>query len=178
MTQAAYYKGLPLKIVWANSIRLGLEQPMGSSHIPLSEEFFSGGGSTLRGFPLNGAGPQRSIAVATSGSGSCTLAGGSGCALINVPVGGAQLFILNSEFRIPIDKIKKNLGIAAFYDGGNVFQHIGFGSNFWSNYSNTVGIGLRYATPVGPVRIDIGHNLNPVTGVKSTQFFLTLGQAF
>ena len=178
MTQVAYYKGLPKKIVWANSIRLGLEQPMGSSHIPLSEKFFSGGGSTLRGFPLNGAGDQRTLAVATSGSGSCTTAGGPGCALISVPVGGAQLFILNSEFRIPVDRIKKNLGIAAFYDGGNVFQNIGFGSTFWSKYSNTVGIGLRYATPVGPIRIDIGHNLNPLNGVKSTQFFLTLGQAF
>jgi outer membrane translocation and assembly module TamA len=105
--------------------------------------------------------------------------GGKDCGqFINVPVGGSQLFILNSELRIPVDRIKKNLGIAAFYDGGNVFQHIGFGHDFWSNYSNTIGIGLRYATPVGPVRIDIGHNLNGRPGIKSTQFFLTLGQAF
>ena len=178
MSQVAYYKGLRKKIIWANSIRLGLEQPMGSSHIPLSEKFFSGGGSTLRGFPLNGAGTQRNVLIQTTSNVPCNEATGAGCSQIRVPVGGAQLFILNSEFRIPVDKIKKNLGIAAFYDGGNVFDHIGFGSNFWSNYSNTVGIGLRYATPVGPVRIDIGHNLNPVNGVKSTQFFLTLGQAF
>ena len=45
-------------------------------------------------------------------------------------------------------------------------------------YSNNVGIGFRYATPVGPVRIDIGRNLNPVPGIKSTQYFITLGQAF
>jgi len=178
MSQAAYYKGLRKKIVWANSIRLGMEQPMGSSHIPLSERFFSGGGSTLRGFPLNGAGTQRTLLIQTVSNVPCNQATGAGCSKINVPVGGNQLFILNSEFRIPVDKIKKNLGIAAFYDGGNVFDRIGFGNNFWSQYSNTVGIGLRYATPVGPVRIDIGHNLNPVTGVKSTQFFLTLGQAF
>jgi outer membrane protein insertion porin family len=179
LTQVAYYHGLPKKIVWANSLRLSVEQAMGGSHVPLSERFFSGGGSTLRGFPLNGAGQQESVLVATSGTGSCDPnTGGAGCSKINVPVGGSQLFILNSEFRIPVDRIKKNLGIAAFYDGGNVFQNIGFGHNFWSNYSNTVGIGLRYATPVGPVRIDIGHNLNPITGVKSTQFFLTLGQAF
>jgi outer membrane protein insertion porin family len=178
MSQAAYYKGLPKKIIWANSVRLGMEQPMGSSHIPLSEEFFSGGGSTLRGFPLNGAGTQRDVLVQTVSTVPCNQTTGAGCSKIRVPVGGAQLFILNSEFRIPVDRIKKGLGIATFYDGGNVFDRIGFGNNFWSNYSNTVGIGLRYATPVGPVRIDIGHNLNPVTGVKSTQFFLTLGQAF
>jgi outer membrane translocation and assembly module TamA len=46
------------------------------------------------------------------------------------------------------------------------------------NYTNTVGIGLRYNTPIGPVRIDIGHNLNPVPGISATQFFITLGQAF
>jgi outer membrane protein insertion porin family len=37
---------------------------------------------------------------------------------------------------------------------------------------------LRYATPVGPVRIDLGHNLNPVPGVDSTQYFISIGQAF
>lgn len=73
--------------------------------------------------------------------------------------------------------ILKGLGIAVFYDGGNVFESVGF-RDFGSNYTNTVGIGLRYVTPVGPVRFDVGHNLNPLPGVKSTQFFITLGQAF
>jgi outer membrane protein insertion porin family len=99
----------------------------------------------------------------------------STCSFIQVPVGGKQLFILNSEFRIPVP-LKKGLGVAAFYDGGNVFQHVGF-SDF-SSYTNTVGIGLRYATPVGPVRIDVGHNLNGLPGIKATQIFITLGQAF
>jgi len=47
-----------------------------------------------------------------------------------------------------------------------------------NNYSNTVGIGLRYATPIGPVRIDFGRNLNPVPGLNPTQYFITVGQAF
>ena len=50
--------------------------------------------------------------------------------------------------------------------------------DFGSNYTNTLGIGLRYATPIGPVRVDLGHNFNPLSGIKSTQFFITLGQAF
>jgi outer membrane protein insertion porin family len=54
---------------------------------------------------------------------------------------------------------------------------VGF-HDFTSLYSNNVGLGLRYATPVGPVRIDLGHNLNPVPGIKSTQYFITIGQAF
>ena len=64
-----------------------------------------------------------------------------------------------------------------FYDGGNVFPTVGF-HDFTALYSNNVGIGFRYATPVGPVRIDIGRNLNPVPGIKATKYFITLGQAF
>jgi outer membrane protein insertion porin family len=168
--QQAYYKEIGKGIVWANSLRIGAEQEFAGSRVPLSELFFSGGGSTLRGFPLNGAGPQRSVTVCGNPSDAAT------CAQITVPTGGRELFILNSEFRIPLP-LKKGLGIVAFYDGGNVFQHVGF-SDFGSNYTNTLGIGLRYATPIGPVRLDLGHNFNPLTGIKSTQFFVTLGQAF
>jgi outer membrane translocation and assembly module TamA len=95
-----------------------------------------------------------------------------------VPEGGNQLFIVNSEFRIPVPVdlpvLGKKLGIATFYDGGNVFRRIGF----HGQYTNTIGFGLRYSTPVGPVRIDIGHNMNAPAGVSATQLFITLGQAF
>lgn len=173
--QAAYYKSIWGNIVWANSLRLGFEKAFNGSHVPISEAFFSGGGSTLRGFPLNGAGPQHTISA-------CGVPGDiSTCAPITVPVGGKELVILNSEFRIPspvdLPLVDKHLSFVPFYDGGNVFRAIGF-SNFWPNYTNTVGFGFRYATPVGPVRVDIGHNLNSVPGIKSTQIFITLGQAF
>jgi translocation and assembly module TamA len=168
--QAAYYKSIfTQSVVWANSVRLGVEQAFSGAHIPLSESFFSGGGSTLRGFPLNGAGPQRSVPVCGNPADPTT------CAQITVPVGGPQLFIVNSELRFPTSLISK-LGGVAFYDGGNVFTSVGLGDI--GNYSNTVGIGLRYATPVGPVRFDIGRNLNPVNGISPWQYFITLGQAF
>ncbi len=169
--QTAYYKGIGKGIVWANSIRVGLEQPYAGSEVPLSQRFFSGGGSTLRGFPLNGAGPQRVVAACSNPADPST------CSKITVPAGGNELLILNTELRFPLDAIKKGLGIVAFYDGGNVFPTIGF-HDFTSLYSNSVGIGFRYATPVGPIRIDIGHNLNPDPGIKATQVFVTLGQAF
>ena len=51
-------------------------------------------------------------------------------------------------------------------------------AEFRSNYSNTVGIGLRYSTPIGPIRIDVGRNLNPVPGISVMQYYITLGQAF
>lgn len=169
--QIAYYKSVfGKKTVWANSLRLGLEQSFAGAHIPLSESFFSGGGSSLRGFPLNGAGPQRSVVVCGNPNIAAT------CSQISVPVGGPQLLLLNSELRFPA-KIMDKLGGVVFYDGGNVFRSIGFG-DFSSQYTNSVGFGLRYATPVGPIRVDIGHLINTIPGVKSTQFFITLGQAF
>src|SRR4051812_16249901 len=171
MAQAAYYKEIPAKIIWANSLRLGFEQPIGDSHVPVAEKFFTGGGSTLRGFPLNGAGPQRTITACGDPADPST------CSPIKVPVGGNQLLILNSEFRIPLDMVKKNLGMAVFYDGGNVFDRIGF-HNFAQQYSNNIGIGLRYQTPVGPIRIDYGQNVDGIKGVKSHQIFITIGQAF
>lgn len=168
LAQAAYYKQLrPNQIVWANSLRIGMESPFNGSHVPLSQEFFSGGGSTLRGFPLNGAGPQRTITICGNPADPST------CAPTTVPVGGNALAILNSEFRIPVP-LKKGLGVVAFYDGGNVFRDI----PFQGQYTNSVGFGIRYATPVGPVRVDIGHLINAPQGVGSIQYFITLGQAF
>jgi outer membrane protein insertion porin family len=161
-------------LVWANSLRLGLEHAFGGAHIPISESFFSGGGSTLRGFSLNGAGPQRDVLVCPTDNPNCG-------EKISVPVGGRQLVILNSELRFPLGIsapfVGGNLGGAVFYDGGNVYSHVGF-KNVVSDLTHTVGFGFRYKTPVGPVRIDIGHLLNAPPGVKTYQFFLTLGQAF
>jgi len=168
-SQAAYYRPIFHNIVWANSIRIGLAQPFLNSRVPLSEAFFTGGGNTLRGFPLDGAGPQRQVQVCSSGS-------STDCSYIQVPSGGNEQLIFNSEARIPLP-IKKGLGMVVFYDGGNVFPRVGF-HDFASLYTNNVGLGLRYATPVGPVRIDLGHNVNPVPGVKSTQYFVSIGQAF
>src|SRR5262249_18398348 len=67
--------------VWANSLRLGFLASSSGSHIPLSQRFFSGGGSTLRGFPLNGAGPQDTIPVCNNPADRST------CAFIQVPTG-------------------------------------------------------------------------------------------
>lgn len=168
--QAAYYKQKFHNIVWANSIRVGLAQPYANSRVPLSETFFSGGGNSLRGFPLDGAGPQRSVQVCPNGATDCNT-------YIQVPEGGRELLILNAEARIPLP-FKKGLGIVGFYDGGNVFPDVGF-HKFTSLYSNSVGTGLRYATPVGPVRVDLGYNLNgQIQGVSAFQYFISIGQAF
>jgi outer membrane protein assembly factor BamA len=167
--QYAFYKPLH-SVVFANSIRLGMAKAFSGSFVPTSQLFFSGGGTTLRGFPIDEAGPQRLVPFCN------VLTGQTGCVNVTVPVGGRELFILNSELRFPLG-IMKALGGVVFYDGGNVFTAINL-NNFVNNYSNTIGVGLRYATPIGPVRVDLGRNLNPVPGINPTQYYITLGQAF
>ncbi len=167
--QYAYYKPLH-SVVFANSIRLGLAKSFDGSFVPTSQLFFSGGGTSLRGFPIDQAGPQRLVPFCN------VLTGQTGCVNVTVPVGGRQLFVLNSEVRFPLG-IMKALGGVVFYDGGNVYSAISL-HNSYDNFTNTIGVGLRYATPIGPVRIDIGRNLNPVPGITPTQYFITLGQAF
>ena len=168
--QTSFYKPVRPWLVWANNFRLGLAVPFAGSSVPLSERFFTGGPDSLRGFPINGAGPQRPVSVCSDPSNPAT------CTLINVPVGGDMLAIVNSEARFPIP-LKENLGGVIFYDGGNVYSNIN-AHQFVSNYTNSIGIGFRYNTRIGPIRIDIGRNLNPIPGVKATQYFITLGQAF
>lgn len=167
--QYAYYKPVG-SMVFANSIRLGLAAPFAGSFVPTSQLFFSGGGTSLRSFPIDEAGPQRLVPFCN------VLQGQSGCVNVTVPVGGRQLFILNSELRFPLH-INKSLGGVVFYDGGNVYSAINL-PNFVNNYTNTIGFGLRYATPIGPVRFDIGRNLNPVPGINPLQYYITVGQAF
>ncbi len=168
--QAYYWRARPW-LVFANSVRLGLVSSFDGSHVPFSDRFFSGGADSFRGFPLNGAGQQATALLCTAENNPSTCT-----AKVTVPEGGLQLFIFNSELRFPIP-VKKGLGGVRFYDGGNVYNSINLPGLF-RNYSNSLGFGIRYRTPVGPVRIDIGRNLNPVPGLNSTQVFVTLGQSF
>jgi outer membrane protein insertion porin family len=111
--QTAYYRQVKPWLVLANNVRLGLAVPFGGTDVPLSERFFSGGADSLRGFPINGAGPQRPVQVCSNPNDPTT------CTLISVPVGGDMLFVVNSEARFPIP-LKSGLGGVVFYDGGNV----------------------------------------------------------
>lgn len=148
--------------------------------LPISERFFSGGSTTLRGFGFEEAGPR--IAVCPNGeirSGNDTrpcngviLFDNNGKPVaVNpflVPVGGNALAVVNVEARVPL---KKAFQIVPFYDGGNVFRRIGdiFGRNIKpgddpnlrAQWTHTVGFGFRFKTPLGPLAIDYGYLLNP-----------------
>jgi len=142
--------------------------------IPLPERFFGGGGTSLRGFALNQAGPRD----------PCT----------GFPVGGQALLVLNQELRFPmrLPFAGTSLGGAIFYDGGNVYSRLNRISfratlpsptfalqnpaqpqgptnvpvcitnctNELNYFAHTVGFGVRYKTPVGPIRVDLGYQIN------------------
>ena len=190
--------------VFARSVRFGFEEPFGTTAegsttfnpsqctetappetfplIPLPERFFAGGGTSLRGFGLNQAGPRD----------PCT----------GFPIGGLGLLVFNQELRFPmrLPFVGNRVGGTLFYDGGNVYTDVNHISFAWKApsltnldyFSHTVGFGLRYPTPVGPVRVDFGYQLNPAayqvfnTTTMTTQafhlphfgFFFNIGPIF
>ena len=175
------------KFVFARSLRIGVETAFGNTAIlppgqacpdailtscpsttviPLAERFFSGGGNSHRGFGLNQAGPRDPVT--------------------GFPVGGSGLFVNNVEMRFPpttLPYFQDNLSFAIFEDAGNVFtdgrtmlnnllrwhqkdpqlclQPNTANQCDYSYVSHAVGVGVRYKTPIGPVRFDFGYNLNP-----------------
>src|SRR5260370_40306743 len=94
--QTAFYLPLRPWLTYANNFRVGLASPFAGSYVPLSERFFSGGADSLRGFPINGAGPQRPVTGCSNPADTAT------CTLISVPVLLHILAILNSEIRVPV----------------------------------------------------------------------------
>jgi outer membrane protein insertion porin family len=221
--QNSTYRPITRNVSFARSIRLGVLVPYASTVsltfpapttqpppqvIPLPERLFAGGGTSLRGFALNQAGPRDSIT--------------------GFPVGGQATLILNQELRFPMKLpiIGSKLGGAVFYDGGNVYSRLARINLRWSppkpvfkpaypgeppgrfnptqclynctnelNYfSHTIGFGLRYGTPVGPIRIDLGYELNQAqfvipcknaaalcqqgTRLPKLQVFFNLGSSF
>lgn len=189
LVQNSTYHPIKRRFSFARSIRIGVLAPYRDTVslsfpapttpplptvIPLPERLFAGGGTSLRGFALNQAGPRDSVT--------------------GFPVGGQAMLVLNQEFRFPmrLPFIGTALGGALFYDGGNVYSRltrISFRTNMPSpvialenptlppsstnlpmcvtncsnelNYfSHTAGLGFRYKTPVGPIRIDLGYQLN------------------
>jgi len=206
--QNSTYTPIGRRLVFARSTRFGIQTPYGhslSSDIPLPERFFAGGGTSLRGFGLNQAGPRDPAT--------------------GFPIGGQAELIFNQDLRFPmhLPLIGDRLGGALFYDAGNVFPSIRKISlrtapptptfdpanpnvcltnctNELNYFSHTLGFEFRYGTPIGPVALDLGYQLNParyliqsggtcpatptaaclttLSRLPAFQFFINLGTTF
>ena len=141
----------PLSIL-AGSITVGMIKGADRNDIPADERFYAGGGGSVRGYPYQTVGPL-------SGT---------------TPIGGKALLEMSVEARI---KITKSLGLVLFMDGGSAFTEKPFKNEediLWG-----AGVGLRYYTPIGPLRFDVALPLDKRDAVDdSFQIYISIGQAF
>ncbi len=196
LARNATYHPLGSKLVLARETQVGLQPafaiPANSEPgdpIPLAERFFAGGASTDRAFPENQAGPRDP--------------------LTGFPLGGSAMFFNNTELRFPL--YGSNINGVLFEDAGNVFANIGsitfrvdqHNPQDFDYMVHAVGFGIRYKTPIGPLRLDLANSLNPpkfngfpgnysqlvqcsaantcqasLQQISRFQFFFSIGQAF
>ena len=184
--QGFMYRQLPGKLVFAAGARIGLARGFTLTlpavptfvlsgdgvlvrrqggevtviqDLPASERFFAGGDSTVRGFALDrlGHGPT----IDENG----------------FPTGGNAMIIMNSELRVPVTG---PLQVVGFVDAGNVFDRVSHLR--LRSIRGAAGFGFRYRSPIGPIRVDLGFNLDrqEFTGSRErlTAFHFSIGQAF
>jgi outer membrane protein assembly complex protein YaeT len=198
-TQTSWYLPVSERSTFAMSARMGLIQDLGvgtrtdpvtgevsvTSGVPLSERFTAGGDTSDRAYALD--------LLGTACPTPASIAAGCKPTLIDIfdptrdttttaPIGGRALFIFNAEYRFPI---AGPIGAQVFVDAGNTFAET---SVRFGDLKYGVGTGLRYLSPVGPVRFDLGYKLkrqilrfNPngdAVYEKPYAYFITLGYAF
>lgn len=151
--QGRYY--LPLspegRFVAAGRVRLGTLLGAEAVNVPGDDRFFAGGGGSVRGYAFQAIGPFDAN---------------------NVPLGGRSLAEASFEGRA---RITDTMGAVAFVDVGNVSdtQYPSF-----DNLRAGVGVGVRYMTPAGPLRLDVATPLNPSERDEAIQVYISIGQAF
>jgi outer membrane protein insertion porin family len=157
--QAVHYQPLHSRLCLSLSGRLGLAGTFGAGEpeqLPLPERFFAGGDYSIRGYKIDTVGPQQ---VGTNGE--------------LFPTGGNALVLANAELRRDLGRA---FTVAAFTDLGNVYPVVS--DLTLSDLRYTVGLGFRYRTPFGPLRVDWGYKLNRRPDEEPYRFHLTIGNAF
>jgi outer membrane protein insertion porin family len=120
--------------------------------VPIYEKYFVGGVNTVRGFQYGYAGPMDNT---------------------DTPIGGDNELFFNFEWLFPISKAAGLRGVL-FFDYGHAFD----GSDWFSGMRSGAGFGLRWLSPMGPIRMELGFNLSPKQGEKRNVFEFTMGKAF
>ncbi len=139
-------------ITFSSIFRLGL----GRGRMPIHERFFGGGSNSFRGEEFDELGPRDPDSLK--------------------PVGGKALLLLNFELTFPFLPSLRDLFGTFFYDKGNIFakrKHVSLAS-----LQDSVGVGIRYRTPLGPIRFELGWNLDAPKGEKKVLAFITIGNVF
>lgn len=132
--------------------------------IPANQRFFAGGSTTVRGFQLDRLGVPEILTVDGLSNG-----------------GNAEI-VLNTEIRATLGKLyNRNLAVVGFVDGGQVFRLVS--DMDLGRLRGTPGIGFRYDSPLGPVRLDFGFKLNRIVygsgrRERGWEYHLSLGEAF
>ena len=140
------------RLVFATGSRVGLQKGFSKEGAVLTDRFFAGGGTTIRGFHQDELGPR--------------LANGQ-------PAGGNAVLVLNEELRFPLFWV---FDAVSFVDVGNVFPRV---SDFrFSELRTATGFGLRIRNPFVVLRLDYGFKLERRPGEKLGAFFFSIGQAF
>lgn len=160
--EARHYLTAGRRLVVANRLRLGTIDALGDfeASVPFYKRYFLGGSSSIRGWGRFEVGP-------VSGFG--------------LPIGGHSMLEGSSEVRTPL---WGNLGAVAFVDYGNVWP--GSWDFHPADLRYAVGPGLRYLTPIGPVRADFGYQLTPIDNLRVNgepeerhwRIHFSIGQAF
>jgi translocation and assembly module TamA len=135
-------------------------QPIAVDEIPASERFFAGGDTSVRGFSLDRLGTAETITDT------------------GFPTGGNGVIVLNGELLV---NLWRALDVVGFTDAGNVYPRVR--DMDVTEIRAAAGFGIRYRSPVGPVRIDLGFNLDPRELVpgrleRRAVLHVSLGQAF
>ena len=147
------YHEITKGLVLAASLRGGGAQGyFKTDELPIVERFFLGGRTTVRGYAQDTLGPK----------------GADGN-----PTGGNAFLMENLELRTSLGK---NFGLVTFLDGGNVW--VKMNEMKLTDLKFTAGLGLRYNTPVGPVRIDYGQKLQREKGESAGELHFSIGNAF
>lgn len=153
--QAGWFVPVDNAVV-AFSSRAGMAWPFrGTAEVPLHERFYLGGGTTVRGYTQDSIGPS---AVDLSGA--------------LIPQGGASMAVFNLELRL---NPGEGLGFVLFVDAGNVWpgQEINL-----RGLRSSYGAGIRYGTPVGPLRLDYGQKIDRLPDESPGEIHFNIGNTF
>jgi translocation and assembly module TamA len=151
---ASAYRPVSEKIVMAGRVRLGTILGAERDRIAPSRRYYAGGGGSVRGYGYQRLGPRD---------------------IDGDPIGGRSLAEFSLEARIRLDALGGNFGIVPFIDGGTLSTEAMPDLKDWQI---GVGIGARYYSSFGPIRIDLGTPLNRQQGDGRIAVVVSLGQAF